>query len=137
MMLRCILMMSCSLMLLTGNAVAHDGPHGGELFCDGKHKHHAEWCLDAKTGKATIYVLDKKAKNETPIKAETIVVKFKGLDKPLAFQAHNIKEGKSSQFVLQHDRFKSKFKPSDITMEIVMEEGKPAVVFHPEHEDDD
>lgn len=135
-MLRCILMMSCSLMLFTSNAVAHDGPHGGELYCDGKHKNHAEWCVDAKTGKVIVYVLDKKGKNEFPIKADAIVVKVKSLDKPLEFKAQNAKDGKSAQFVFQHDKFKSKLKPSDITLEIVLEEGKPAVVFHPEHDDD-
>ena len=122
--------------LVPTRAMAHDGPHGGELFCDGKHAWHTELCVDAKSGKATVYILDKKAKKEVPIGSETISIQMKGIEKPLLFEATNSKEGKSSQFVLHHDRFKSKFKPSELTMHIVLEKGKPAVTFTPEHEDD-
>jgi hypothetical protein len=115
---------------------AHDGPHGGELYCDGKHKHHAELVVDKTTGKVVVYTLDHKAKKEVPIAASSIVVKVKGLDKDLTLAAANTKEGKSSQFTVKHERFKSKFKPSEVTMEIVLEPGKPAVTFTPEHDDE-
>jgi hypothetical protein len=115
---------------------AHDGPHGGELYCDGKHSHHAELCVDAKTGKATIYILDKKGKNEVPLTTKTISVKVKNVEPALEFKADKTKDGKSSQYVFTHPRFMSKLKPSDVKMEIVLVEGKPAVVFDPEHDDD-
>src|SRR5690349_4397729 len=95
-------------------ALAHDGPHGGELYCDGKHKHHAELVVDKTTGKVVVYTLDNKAKKEVPIAASSIVLKVKGVDKDLTLAATNTADGKASQFTAKHERFKSKFKASEV-----------------------
>ncbi len=115
---------------------AHDGPHGGELFCDDKHSHHAELVVDKKANKATVYILDKKAKKEVPIAAKTIVMMVRGSEKPMELMATNMKEGKASQFVLKHEHFGSKLKIGDLTFEIVLQEGKKSVTFKPEHDDE-
>jgi hypothetical protein len=126
-----------SALLAAPATLAHDGPHGGELYCDGKHKHHAELVVDKTNGKVVVYTLDHKAKKEVPIAASSIVMKVKGLDQPLTLPAAKATDGKASQFTVKHERFKSKFKPSEVTMEIVLEPGKPAVTFTPEHDDED
>jgi len=115
---------------------AHDGPHGGELFCDGQHKHHAELVVDTKTGKALVYLLDNKGKKEVPYAIASITMSVKGMATELALTATNVKDGKASQFSLKHPRFTNKLKPSDVTLAIVLEPGKPAVHFKPEHDDD-
>lgn len=124
-------------LLCSSAAVAHDGPHGGELYCDGQHKHHAELVLNRKTGQALVYVLDSKGKKEVPIASSTIVMKVKGVEKDLQLSASNMTNGKASQFTVKHDRFTSKLKASDVTFEIVLGPGQPAVTFKPEHDDDD
>ena len=133
---RLLLALPFTLLLFTPAVRAHDGPHGGELFADSKHKHHAELVVDKKTGKALVYMLDAKAKKEVPIAASSIVMKVKGIDKALTLTAANSADGKASQFAINHDRFKSAWKPSEVTFEIVLERGKPAVTFTPEHDDD-
>ena len=116
---------------------AHDGPHGGILYCNAKHTHHAEFCLDTKTGTATIYVLDNRAQKEVAVEAKSIPVVLKGYENSkLEFAAVDAKNGKASKFVLKHDRFKNKLKPSELKIYILLEPGKALVEFIPEHEDD-
>jgi hypothetical protein len=131
-----LLALLLTLLLYTPALRAHDGPHGGELYIDSKHKHHAELVVDKKTGKALVYMLDGKAKKEVPIASSSIVMRVKGIDKALTLAAANTLDGKASQFSTSHDRFKSAMKPSEVTFEIVLEPGKPAVTFTAEHDDD-
>ena len=116
---------------------AHDGPHGGELYCNSKHTHHAELCLDTKTGTATIYVLDNKAQKEVPVQVKSIPVDLKGYENSkLEFTAVDSRDGKASKFVLKHDRFKNKLKPSELKIYVLLDPAKALVEFKPEHGDD-
>lgn len=125
-----------AMVLLSSRAQAHDGPHGGELYINKSHSHHIELVLKAKEEKAVVYILDKKAKEAVWIPAKTIEFTVKGSDKPFVLEATNFKDGKASEFVLKNSRFGSKIKPSETGFKAVLEAGKDATDFKPEHDDD-
>jgi YHS domain-containing protein len=53
------------------------GPHGGPLAEWGDHAYHVEFTVDAATGTATAYVLDKNAKVAVPISAKDVSLSLK------------------------------------------------------------
>jgi len=58
---------------------AENGPHGGQVMAIGDEEYHAEFVLDAESGKVTVYLLDKDIKvNPAAASAqETIVIEEK------------------------------------------------------------
>jgi hypothetical protein len=134
---RYLLVFAWAFLLTDNHLLAHDGPHGGVLYCNSKHTHHAELCLDAKTGTATIYVLDARADKEVPVPSDTIPIDLKGFeDSKLEFKPLNQKDGKASRYALKHDRFKKPLKPSEMKIYILLHPDKALTVFKPEHDDD-
>lgn len=79
-------------LLILGNTsplIAHDGPHGSELFTDTKHSLLVEMVHDQKGGKVTAYILDGKANKEVPITAKKIIMSIKGKDSVIQLSAAN------------------------------------------------
>jgi hypothetical protein len=57
------------------------GPHGGELLTAASGMFHVEWLQDTSTGKATLFVLEKDAVTEFPVKeAPRLVLKEPSCD---------------------------------------------------------
>jgi hypothetical protein len=58
---------------------AEHGPHGGQVMGLGNEEYHAEFVLDEKTGKVTVYLLDKdiKVNKEASSAEETIKIEAK------------------------------------------------------------
>lgn len=79
----------------------HEGPHGGALAEWGEHEYHAEFTVNHKEMKATVYILDKSAKKAAPIEAESITLKIEKPKLVLILKAEPEKDdpkGKSSRF---------------------------------------
>jgi hypothetical protein len=107
----------------------HNGPHGGALFEGVEHKYHAELKLDAKEKKATVWILDGKAKNEVPIPAKTIEMHVKGLNKPIVLNAVPRKGSETAtQYTGTHDRLGMKLKYEEVEFLIAVD-GKKAHKF--------
>lgn len=51
-----------------------EGPHGGALAEWGSEEYHAEFTVNHKEKKATVYILDGEVKKAVPIKAESITL---------------------------------------------------------------
>jgi hypothetical protein len=66
---------------------AHDhgetGPHDGLLIELGNDEYHAEFLPDHAKKQATVWILDKKAKNPVPVKASTVSLTITNVTPPL------------------------------------------------------
>jgi hypothetical protein len=83
-------------------------PHGGTLFAEPGHKHHAELKIDKDAKTATVYLFDAKVKNGSPTSAPAITLTIKNggaVQVPLkAERQDGDPAGKSSRFVGTHDK---------------------------------
>ena len=84
------------------------GPHEGTLADWGGGKYHVEFTVDHGQKRATVYILDGKAKKAVPIDAETITLVLKNVQPPanVTLKADPQKDdpkGMASRFVGQHD----------------------------------
>ncbi|HVX61044.1 MAG TPA: hypothetical protein VHC19_10595 [Pirellulales bacterium] len=68
-----------------GHDHAEMGPHGGGLIELGEEEYHAELLHDEKNHAVTIYVLDSKAENTVPIKAQQVTIEIKAGDEQHEF----------------------------------------------------
>jgi hypothetical protein len=95
-------------------AHAHAAPHGGTLVELGEHAYNLELLRDAKTGKLTVWILDRHAENFVRIASSAIELvampggQFTRLSlKPVANAATGETVGDTSQFEVQADWLKS------------------------------
>jgi hypothetical protein len=112
-----------------------EAPHGGMLYAAKPgHKLHAELLIDKGSKKATVYILDDKAKKAVPIKAATVTVSVK--DTPpvqvvlKADKQEGDPEGQASRFSGTNDRFGSEVKEKQV--EISAEIDGKQTTFEPE-----
>jgi hypothetical protein len=85
-----------------------EGPHGGALAEWGDEEYHAEFTVDHKEKKATVYILDGEVKNPVPIEAESITLTISNVTPPatITLKADPQKDdpkGKASRFSGTHD----------------------------------
>jgi hypothetical protein len=85
-----------------------EGPHGGALAEWDHDRYHAEFTVDHKEKKATVYILDRKAKKAVPIDAQTVTVSLANVKPPAvitlkADPQEDDPKGKSSRFSGTHD----------------------------------
>ncbi|MCI0643028.1 MAG: hypothetical protein L0Y72_06850 [Gemmataceae bacterium] len=85
-----------------------EGPHGGALAEWGEHEYHAEFTVDHKEKKATVYILDKSAKKASPIEVESITLTIENVKPKVTVQLKadpdaGDPKGKSSRFTGTHD----------------------------------
>jgi hypothetical protein len=86
----------------------HDapGPHKGQIFDLGKF--HAEFVVDHKSKKATVYVLEDDMKTAVPVKAEKLELTIKTPAFTVELKANpdtGDKDGKCSRYEAVHDNF--------------------------------
>ncbi|WP_254510074.1 hypothetical protein [Anatilimnocola floriformis] len=67
---------------------AEHGPHGGQVMALGDEEYHAEFVLDDKSGKVTVYLLDKDIKKNPAAASaqEVIVIKEKSGDETITHE---------------------------------------------------
>lgn len=113
----------------TGPSVKDDhdeekAPHGGTLFVAPGHKFHAELVVDKAGKKATVYLLDGKAKKIVPTKAETITLVLKDGDVKVPLKAEKV--GDDPAFVGTHDKLAADLDMKKVEIEAEVD-GKPYV----------
>ena len=110
------------------------GPHGGALvdFLGGK----AEWITDEKSGKLTVFLLDKEGKKETPITAEKLVVETSVSGKKTTYDLSAVKpkESKAHQFELESKELEGILDTLSEKITATLQDGKGAEAKIEKHE---